>query len=62
MNTPSHRLIDEWPAQVEIYSHDREVCCWDRHRNVDSEKWCLRLECRPLYDPDRTDHDGRHQE
>jgi hypothetical protein len=58
---PGDCLTAEWPTLVEIYSHDSKKCCWDRYRDVDSDQ-CLRLDCRPFYDPDHTDHDGRHRD
>eukprot|EP00972_Heterocapsa_arctica_P044124 6513080-Heterocapsa_arctica.AAC.1 len=71
MNTPSPRLpppspdycvIGEWPKQIEVFSHDKNPCCWNTYRDAESEKWCLRLDCRPFYDPDHHDHDGRHRD
>ncbi len=62
-NAPGHKpfRIDDWPLLVEIYSHDKNECCWYTYCDRDSEPWCLRLDCRPLYDPNaNTNHDGRH--
>jgi hypothetical protein len=57
---PGDFLIDEWPKVVEIYSHDnKKKCCWDNDLCCEQ---CLRLDCRPFYDPDHTDHDGRHRD
>jgi hypothetical protein len=63
LTPPSSRgycVISEWPKKVEIFSHDSGECCWNQHRDVKSEKSCLRLDCRPLYDPVHIAHDGRH--
>jgi hypothetical protein len=53
--------INFWPTSITVYSHDRHSeCCWHMREEMD-QKSCIRLDCRPLYDPNaRTKHDGRH--
>jgi hypothetical protein len=55
--------IYNWPKSITVYSHDRHSeCCWNKYREMDNEP-CLRLDCRPLFDPRaKTHHDGRHQD
>jgi hypothetical protein len=58
-NAPGrHPWLNNWPRMVELYSHDKRLCCWDN--NVDMPE-LLRLDCRPFFDPVLSDHDGRHQ-
>jgi hypothetical protein len=56
---PGKCLIGEWPTLVEIYSHDNKKCCWDNDLCCEQ---CLRLDVHAFYDPDHTDHDGRHRD
>ena len=60
-NTP-RLILDDWPKQIEIYSHDRHPdCCWNKYCKQEDEHRCLRIDCRDFYDPHNHEHDGRHQ-
>jgi hypothetical protein len=61
INTP-RLILDDWPKQIEIYSHDRHPdCCWNKYCKPEDERRCLRIDVRAFYDPHNHEHDGRHQ-
>jgi hypothetical protein len=59
INTP-RLILDDWPKQVEIYSHDGQ-CCWDKFCKPGDQRHCLRIDVRDFYDPHNHEHDGQHR-